>query len=121
MRLGSKRSLCAFPSFYLGNELKRVLKDESEWQTGSHLGRDDSKQCKQINIMPFIQTSLAESESASPKATTLHVYNVSLFLVACLLNRWQKALLSKQCWVPTKQGQRLDHATNLAASLPRQR
>jgi hypothetical protein len=41
--------------------------------------------------MPFIQTCLAQSESASPKATTLYVYNMSLFLVACLLNRWQRA------------------------------
>ncbi len=41
--------------------------------------------------MPFIQTCLAQSESASPKATTLYVYNMSLFLVACLLNRWQSA------------------------------
>jgi hypothetical protein len=41
--------------------------------------------------MPFIQTSLAQSESASPKATTLYVCNLSLFLVACLLNRWQRA------------------------------
>ena len=41
--------------------------------------------------MPFIQTSLAQSESASSKATTLYVYRMLLFLVACLLNRWQKA------------------------------
>jgi hypothetical protein len=41
--------------------------------------------------MPFIQTCLAQSESASPKATTMYVYNMSLFLVACLLNRWQRA------------------------------
>jgi hypothetical protein len=58
---------------------------------GSHLGRDDPKRCNQIKIMPFIQTCLTQSESASPKATTLYVYNVSLFLVACLLNRWQRA------------------------------
>ncbi len=37
--------------------------------------------------MPFIQTCSAQSESASPKATTLYVYIMSLFLVACLLNR----------------------------------
>jgi hypothetical protein len=61
-------------------------------QTGSHLGRDDDpKRCNQIKIMPFIHTSVAQSESASPKATTLYVYNMSLFLVACLLNRWQRA------------------------------
>jgi hypothetical protein len=42
-------------------------------------------------IMPFIQTCLAQSQSASPKATALYVYNMSLFLVACLLNRWQRA------------------------------
>jgi hypothetical protein len=41
--------------------------------------------------MPFIQTGLAQSQSASPKATTLYVYNMSLFLVACLLNRCQRA------------------------------
>jgi hypothetical protein len=39
--------------------------------------------------MPFIQTCLAQSQRASPKATTLYVYNMSPFLVACLLNRWQ--------------------------------
>jgi hypothetical protein len=31
--------------------------------------------------MPFIHTSLAQSESARPKATTMYVYNMSLFLV----------------------------------------
>jgi hypothetical protein len=41
--------------------------------------------------MQFIQIFLAQSESASPEATTLYVYNMSLFLVACLLNRWQRA------------------------------
>jgi hypothetical protein len=49
-------------------------------------------------IMPFIQTSLAQSESASPKATTLYVYNMPLFRVAllhaCLLNRWQRASIA---------------------------
>ena len=55
------------------------------------MGRDDPKRCKQIKIMPFIQTSLAQSESASPKATTLYVHNMSLFLVACLLKSWQRA------------------------------
>ncbi len=60
-------------------------------QTGSHLGRDDSKRCNQIKIMSFIQTCLSQSQSASPKATTLYVYNMPLFLVACLLNRWQRA------------------------------
>jgi hypothetical protein len=48
--------------------------------------------------MPFIQTSLAQSESASPKATTLYVYNMPLFRVAllhaCLLNRWQRASIA---------------------------
>ena len=71
---------------------------------------------KSIRIMPFIQTSLAQSESASPEVTTLYVYNMSLFIVACLLNRWQRASRDK---VPTKQGQRLDHATKLEASLAR--
>ena len=60
-------------------------------QTGSHLGRDDPKRCNQIKIMPFIQTCLAQSESASPKATTLYVYTMSLFRVVCLLNRWKSA------------------------------
>jgi hypothetical protein len=41
--------------------------------------------------MPFIQTCLAQSPSASPKATTLYVYKMSLFLVECLLNRWHRA------------------------------
>ena len=41
--------------------------------------------------MPFIHTSFGEGQSARPKATTLYVYNMSLFLVACLLNRWQRA------------------------------
>ena len=44
-----------------------------------------------MKIMPFIQTSLAQSESARPKATTLYVYTMSLLIVACLLNRWQRA------------------------------
>jgi hypothetical protein len=61
--------------------------------TGSHLGRDDPKRCNQIKIMPFIQTGLAQSESASPKATTLYVYNMSLFRVVCLLNRYKEQAL----------------------------
>ena len=73
----------------------------------------------QIKIMPFIQTSLAQSESASPKTTTLYVYNMSLFLIACLSAK--QMAKSKQFKVPTKQGQRLDHATKLEASLPRHR
>ncbi len=68
------------------------LKDS---QTDSHLGRDDPQWYNQLKIMPFIQTSLGPSESASLKATTLHVHNMSLFLfsclVSCLLNRWQRA------------------------------
>jgi hypothetical protein len=71
--------------------------------------------CNQIKIMSFLQVSLDQSDSASPKATTLYVYNMSLYLVACLLNRWKK---SKQCKVPRKRGQRLDHATKLEASFP---
>ena len=56
---------------------------------------------------------LATCESASPKATALYVYNMSLFLVASLLNRWRRALTflqagqrafqecwgSVQCWL----------------------
>ena len=57
----------------------------------THLGRDDPKRCNQMKIMSFIQTSLAETESASPKSTTLYVYNMSFVLVACLLNRWERA------------------------------
>ena len=55
------------------------------------MGRDDPKRCNQIKIMPFIQTSLAQSQSASPKATTLYLHNMWLFLVPCLLNRWERA------------------------------
>jgi hypothetical protein len=55
-------------------------------------------------IMPFIETSLAQSASANPKVTTLHVYNMSPFLsVACLLNRCQKG---KQRKVSIKKDQR---------------
>ena len=53
-------------------------------QTGSHLARDDLKRFNQIKIMQFIQTSLAQSESARPKATALYAYKMTLFLVACL-------------------------------------
>ena len=60
-------------------------------QTGAHLGRDDPERCNQVKIMPFIQTSIGESQSAGPKAATRYVYNMSLFLVACLLDRWQRA------------------------------
>ena len=56
------------------------------------VGRDDPKWCNQIKRMRFIQTCLPQSESASPKDTALYVYNMSLFLVVCVLNRWQKAL-----------------------------
>ncbi len=52
---------------------------------------DDPKRYNQIKIMPFIQTCLAQSQSASSKAITLYMYNMSLFLVACLLNRWERA------------------------------
>jgi hypothetical protein len=41
--------------------------------------------------MPIIQTSLTQSDSASPEDTTLYVYNMSIFLVTCLLNRCQRA------------------------------
>ena len=50
------------------------LKDS---QTGSHLGRDDPQRCNGIKIMPFIQTRLAQSESARPKATTMYVCMLS--------------------------------------------
>jgi hypothetical protein len=40
----------------------------------------------QIKTMPFIQTPLPQSASASLKPTALYVYNMSLFLVVCLLN-----------------------------------
>ena len=78
----------AFPAFSF--EALNAVLHLSEL-SDPHLGRDDPKRCNQIKIMPFIQTSLAQSQSASPKATTLYVYNMSLFLVACLLNRWQRA------------------------------
>jgi hypothetical protein len=60
-------------------------------QSGSQLGFYHPKWCNQIKIMPFIQTCLAQSQSASPKGTTLYVYNMSLYLVACLLNKCQSA------------------------------
>jgi hypothetical protein len=41
--------------------------------------------------MPIIQTRLTQSDSSSPEDTTLYVYNMSLFLVTCLLNRCQRA------------------------------
>jgi len=47
-----------------------------------------AKRCHQIKIMPFIRTGVPYSESAHPKTTTRYVYNMSLFLVARLLNRW---------------------------------
>ena len=46
--------------------------------------------CNQIKIMSFIQTGLAHSESGSQNTTTRYVYNMSLFLVARLLNIWQR-------------------------------
>jgi hypothetical protein len=104
--------MLAFPRFLLKRSLncsaafKRAtcchtwkLKD---CQTGSHLGRDDPKRCNQIKIILFIQTSLAQSESASPKATSLYVYTRSLFLVACLPSRWQRA--SRARCLQTKAG-----------------
>jgi hypothetical protein len=36
--------------------------------------------------MKFFQTCLDQNESARPKDTTLYVYNMSLFLVDCLIN-----------------------------------
>ncbi len=75
----------------LSDQLDVTLESSKIVKTGSHLRRDDPKRCNQIMIMPFIQTCLAQSESASPKATTLYVYNMSLFRVACLLNRGQRA------------------------------
>jgi hypothetical protein len=68
-------------------------------QTGSHMGRDEPKRCNQIKIMPFIKASLAEGQSARPKATTLYVYNMSLFLVACLLNRWQRVCIGSLTFI----------------------
>ena len=62
------------------------LKDS---QTGCLEGLNDPNQFNQIKIMPFIQTSFTQRQSANPKATTLCVYNMSLFLVDCLINRWQ--------------------------------
>jgi hypothetical protein len=71
--------------------LLKATEIRAQSQTGSHLGRDDPKRCNQIEIMPFVHTSFRESESARPKATALYVYNMLLFLVTCLLNRWQRA------------------------------
>jgi hypothetical protein len=49
------------------------------------------KRCHQIKIMPFIQTGLAHTESGIQKTTKRYVYNMSLILVAHLLNRWDRA------------------------------
>ncbi len=53
---------------------------------------EKSKQCRLLlNSVLLEPRSLAQSESASPKATTLYLYNMSLFIVVCLLHRWQRA------------------------------
>ena len=78
----------AFAAFSFEGNVKTCSKIS---QTGSHQGRHDPKRCNQIKIMPFIQTSFRASESARPKATALYVYDMSLFLVACLLNRGKPA------------------------------
>jgi hypothetical protein len=39
----------------------------------------------------YSDSCLAQTQSASPKAAMLYVHNMSLFLVACLPNRWQRA------------------------------
>lgn len=62
-------------------KLKFVPKDKSNWTSPGPTVMQSNK------IMPFIQTSLGEGQSARPKATTMYVYNMSLFLFVCLLNR----------------------------------
>jgi hypothetical protein len=92
-------------------------------QTGSHLGCDDPPGAMQSNKdHAIIQTLLAQSEVQGRKATTLYVYvivhNMSPFLVAWLLNRWQRrSLQEKAVQDAYKEDQRLDHATKLEASL----
>ncbi len=65
-------------------ESSKIVKLTLVWVATTHLV---PRKCNQTKIMTFIQTFLAESESASPKATTLYVHNMSLFLVACLINK----------------------------------
>jgi hypothetical protein len=86
-------------------------------QTGFHLGRDDPKRCNQRKIVPFIQTSLTSKRSH--KAEGYPAVCVQYVAVSCCLSARQMAT-SKPCKVPTKEVQRLDHATKLGASLPRQ-
>jgi hypothetical protein len=76
----------------------------------------DAKRCDKIKIMPSIQTSLAQSESARPNEG-YHAVCVQHVAVSCFLSAKQMAT-SKQCKVPTKEDQWLDHATKLEASLP---
>ena len=68
--------------------------------------------------MPFVQTSVAQSESARPNEG-YHAVCIQYVAVFCCLSPNQTAT-SKQCKLPTKEDQRLDYATKLEASLPRQ-
>jgi hypothetical protein len=66
----------AFPAFSLNNQkavlhlsdLPDLTSTFKNSQTGPHLDRDDPERCNQLKIMPFIRTSLDQSESASLKA-----------------------------------------------------
>jgi hypothetical protein len=72
----------------------------------SHLGRDDPQRCHQIKIMPFIQTFLAKRKCKSEGYYDVCVQYVAL---SCCMSAEQMSK-SKQCKVPTKEDQRLDHA-----------
>jgi hypothetical protein len=66
--------------------------------------------------MPFIQSCSAQ-QLCKPEG--YHDLCVQYVALSCCLSAKQMAK-SKQCKVPTKEGHRLDHATKLEASLPRQ-
>ena len=75
----------------LAGEKRAKMLGESDRQRKLQDTRSNAPtRCNQIKqFMPFVRSSLAQSKSARPKATALHVYTMSLFLVACLLNKWQ--------------------------------
>ncbi len=58
--------------------------------------------------MLFIQTGSAQSKSTRPKTTTLYVYNMSLFLVVCLLIRCQR-VISVNCSSSSSRVPQSDH------------
>jgi len=72
-------------------------------------------QVHQLNYTHTLEKLILRTSNSPPNGGE-YVCNMSLFLVACLLNRWPRA--SSRGKVPTKQGQRLDHTTKLRRSLP---